>query len=281
MKTYTGNTALITGGSSGIGLALAKQLASRGAHVWILGRDQGKLDKARQDLLADRQSPDQQVIPIAADVSQYEQMQSALAPLFEQHGTPDMLFNSAGLTYPGEFCDLDLKIFHEMMDVNYFGTLYAARLVAPGMVQRGSGLIVNISSLVGIQGLYGYSTYSPSKFAVVGLSDVLRYEMKPKGIQVAVVFPSDTITPQLAFEENLKPPVLKALSETNNKPVSADVVARNILREVERGRYYILPGFDAKFWYFIYRLFPGDSMYRVVDLLMAQARRKVAKNDGR
>lgn len=281
MKTYTGKTALITGGSSGIGFELAKQLAGAGAHLWILARDPGKLEVAQQELLKARMSPDQQVITLPADVSQYEQMENMLAPLFQQHGTPDMLFNSAGLTYPGEFCDLDLKIFHQMMDVNYFGTLYATRLVVPGMVQRKSGCIVNISSLVGIQGLYGYSTYSPSKFAVVGLSDVLRYELKDKGIQVSVAFPSDTLTAQLAFENNLKPPILKVLSESNTKPVPADVMAKNILREVERGRYYILPGSDAKFWYFVYRLFPGDSMYRVVDLLMAQARRKMAKHNSR
>lgn len=281
MKSYLGKTALITGGSSGIGFELAKLLASQGVHVWILARDPHKLETAQQALHSARQAPDQRIITIPADVSQYEQLQNVLAPLLHQYGTPDLLLNSAGLTYPGEFCELDLKIFHEMMDVNYFGTLYATRLVVPGMIQRKSGQIINISSLVGIQGLYGYSTYSPSKFAVVGLSDVLRYELKDKGIQVSVAFPSDTLTPQLAFESSLKPPVLKALSESNTKAVPADVMARNILREAQRGRYYILPGSDAKFWYFIYRLFPGDSMYRLVDLLMAQARRKIAKNNGR
>jgi len=281
MKSYSGKTALITGGSSGIGFELAKQLAGQGAHVWILARDPRKLETARQALLSARQSSEQRVITIPADVSQYEQLQDAIEPLMQQYGTPDVLFNSAGLTYPGEFCELDLKIFHEMMDVNYFGTLYVTRLVVPGMIRRKSGLIVNISSLVGIQGLYGYSTYSPSKFAVVGLSDVLRYELKDKGIQVSVAFPSDTLTPQLEFESSLKPPVLKVLSESNTKAVPPDVVARNILREAGQGRYYILPGSDAKLWYFIYRLFPGDSMYWVVDLLMAQARRKIAKNNGR
>jgi len=281
MRSYSGKTALITGGSSGIGFELAKQLAGQGAHVWILARDPRKLETAQQALLSARQSSEQRVITIPADVSQYEQLQDAIAPLMQQYGTPDALFNSAGLTYPGEFCELDLKISHEMMDVNYFGTLYVTRLIVPGMIRRKSGMIVNISSLVGIQGLYGYSTYSPSKFAVVGLSDVLRYELKDKGIQVSVAFPSDTLTPQLEFESSLKPPVLKVLSESNTKAVPADVVARNILREAGQGRYYILPGSDAKLWYFIYRLFPGDSMYWVVDLLMAQARRKIAKNNGR
>jgi NAD(P)-dependent dehydrogenase (short-subunit alcohol dehydrogenase family) len=124
MRSYSGKTALITGGSSGIGFELAKQLAGQGAHVWILARDPRKLETAQQALLSARQSSEQRVITIPADVSQYEQLQDAIAPLMQQYGTPDALFNSAGLTYPGEFCELDLKIFHEMMDVNYFGTLY-------------------------------------------------------------------------------------------------------------------------------------------------------------
>jgi 3-dehydrosphinganine reductase len=260
---------------------MAKHLASCGAHIWILSRDPVKLDAARQEIAAVRQSADQQVLTLAADVTDFDQLASLVEPLIEQSGAPDMLFNSAGITYPGEFTELDLEIFHEMMDVNYFGTLHAARLVVPGMKVRGSGQIVNISSLVGIQGLYGYSAYSPSKFAVTGLSDVLRYELKPFGIQVSVAFPSDTETPQLVFENKHKPLLLKVLSESNTKVVSPEVMAGYILREVERGRYYILPGSDARFWYFVYRLFPGDSMYRVVDLLMAQARRKIAKNNGR
>ncbi|MBE0697383.1 MAG: SDR family NAD(P)-dependent oxidoreductase, partial [Anaerolineaceae bacterium] len=134
------------------------------------------------------------------------------------------------------------------------------------------------SSLVGIHGLYGYSAYAPSKFALRGLSDVLRYELKPYGIQVSVVFPSDTITPQLDYENKHKPPILKALSESNTKPVSAESVAEKTIRAIKRGKYMILPSSDGVMWFIAYSLLPGDIMYRMVDLLMVQARRKAGKD---
>jgi 3-dehydrosphinganine reductase len=278
MKSFDGKNALITGGSSGIGLALAKLLANEGANIWLLGRDPQKLDNACKEVTSACRDNNQQVQTIQADVSDKAGIDRALSGLTSQIGAPDLLINSAGITHPGVFEQMDLSYHRDNMEINYFGTLYATMAVVPGMIKRKSGHIVNISSLVGIHGLYGYSAYAPSKFALRGLSDVLRYELQPYGIQVSVVFPSDTETPQLDYENKHKPPILKALSEANTKPVSAASVAEKTLRAVKKGRYMILPTSDGLMWFVAYCLLPGDIMYRMVDLLMVQARRKAGKD---
>jgi 3-dehydrosphinganine reductase len=280
MQTLNGKTALITGGSSGIGLAIAKQVAAMGANVMIMARDHAKLEKACTEIAAARQSTTQQIKIIAADVSCYEQVNEAVAQAVNGSGVPDMLVNSAGITYPGYFQDLNLQIFRDMMEVNYFGTLYITKMLVPGMIERRSGMIINLSSIVGLHGLIGYSAYSASKSAVMTLSDALRHDLRPFGIQVSVAFPTDTITPQLEFESKRKPEVLKVLTDENNTPVPPEDVARNILSAALKGRYFILPTTDARLLYLLTRLFPGESLYKLVDFLVGRARNKIAKNNG-
>ena len=108
----------------------------------------------------------------------------AVIQVSEKSGPPDLLVNSAGVAHPGYFQELDLNIFHWMMEVNYFGTVYMTKEVIPSMLKRGSGYIVNISSMAGFVGTFGYTAYGGSKFAVRGFSDVLRAEMKIHGIGV-------------------------------------------------------------------------------------------------
>jgi 3-dehydrosphinganine reductase len=279
-KSFTGKIALVTGGSSGIGLEMARLLAAEGASLWLLARDPRKLAAACTALAPSAPHPGQFIDSISVDVSSSKSVHAAAAQVLSR-GAPDLLVNCAGITYPGEFDDLPLERFRELMEINYFGTLYVIKAFLPAMLQRGSGAIVNVSSLAGLHGLYGYSAYSASKFALSGLTDALRYELKPRGIQVSIAFPSDTQTPQLAFEEPLKPPVLRALTESNNKPVPPQQVAQSILDGVRKGRYFILPTADSRLLYAVTRLFPGEGLYRLVDGLMAQARRKVAKDNRR
>lgn len=278
MKNFDGKGVLITGGSSGIGLALAKELVMKGANTWLLARSLDRLEEARLQLQQFAVKPSQKIGIIQADVANYQQLETAVLSLIDQAGVPDLIINSAGITHPGLFEEMDLAIHRSNMEINYFGSLYLTRLVVPGMKKRQSGHILNISSLVGFHGLYGYSAYAPSKFAIRGLSDALRYELKPYGIQISVAFPTDTETPQLEFENQHKPPVLKALVDSNTKPVPAGDVAKKILQGVMKDRYIILPTTDGLILYVIYSLLPGYGMYRFVDFLMDNARRKAAQN---
>ncbi len=269
---FADKLALITGGSSGIGLALAKELAAQGARVWLTGRRKDALTAARLEVeRAAGRTP--RLFP--ADVSDYAQVEALLAEITHQDGVPDLVINSAGVTHPGYVQDIPLEIFRQMMDINYFGTVNVVKAVLPGMLARRSGQIVNISSGAGFLGVFGYSAYGASKYAVRGFSDVLRAEMKPHGIRVSIVFPPDTDTPQLAYETPFKPPETKAISG-NAKVQSAEAVAAAILKGVARGRYIILPGFDIWLFYHLNNLL-GNAVYPLMDWMVADARRKKSK----
>jgi len=124
-------------------------------------------------------------------------------------------------------------VFERHMEVNYFGTLYCIRAVVPSMMARRRGTIAAISSTAGLISVFGYTAYGPSKYAVRGLCDVLRIEMKPHGVHVACIYPSDVDTPQLAGEEPYKPAETHRISGTVH-PIPPEQVADAILRGIRR-----------------------------------------------
>jgi len=162
-----------------------------------------------------------------------------------------------------------------MIDIDYLGTVYAVKAVLPGMLRRASGAIVTISSVAGFLGSFGYTAYGAAKYAVRGFTDTLRAELKPRGIQVSVVFPPDTDTPQLAYENQFKPFETRELAG-NLKAMSADDVAETILRGVVHGRYTIIPGFEGKFFYRLTGIV-GDLTYPIMDRMIADAKKKKVK----
>ncbi len=274
MTNFQGQTVLITGGSSGIGLALARLLAQQGACVWLLARRQEALEQALEVVrsVSPNGAASRSGI-LSADVSRPEEVARAVERMRAEAGVPHLLINSAGIARPGYAHELPLDVYRAMMEVNYFGTLHVIQAVLPGMLARGQGHIVNISSLAGIIGVFGYAAYGASKFAVTGLSDVLRAELKPRGIRVSLVLPPDTDTPQLAAEQPYKPAETKALSSTSGL-LSAEQVAAETLRGIARGRYLILPGTESKFVYWLSRL-SGTGQYALLDFLLARARRSL------
>jgi 3-dehydrosphinganine reductase len=267
--------AIITGGSSGIGLAIARQLVSEGTSVCLLARHEDKLEAAKAELSQHKTDKNQAVDILQCDVTDFVCLKSKLAAYVDEHDLPDLVVNSAGVTYPGYFQELDVEIFHWLMNINYYGTLHVLKVLVPGMIERGSGTILNISSQAGFAGVFGYSGYSASKYAVRGFSDVIRSELKPLGIQVSVAFPPDTETPQLAFEEPLKPYETRFIAGAT-KIKSAEDVAGDILRPLKKGKYIIIPGFDGKFVYHVLGLI-GNLVYPLVDLLVRIAQKKKAK----
>jgi len=272
MKIKNFKLALITGGSSGIGLALARSLAQEGISLCLLARDEIKLDQAKTELQALTTHKDQQITTISCDIRNFDELKQHLETWTNEAGVPDLVINSAGVTYPGYFEDLEIETFHWLMDVNYFGTLHILKYLLPKMMQRGSGSVVNISSQAGFIGVFGYSGYSASKYAVRGFTDVLRAEMKPHGIRFHVVYPPDTQTPQLEFEKPLKPEETKALTGTSSL-LTADQVAQDILKGVETGRYVIIPGFEGKVLFRLANLL-GNLTYPIMDWMIRRAQRE-------
>jgi 3-dehydrosphinganine reductase len=231
VTTIAGSHVLITGGSSGIGLATAALAARGGARVSLVARDPGKLDDAAAQV-------GMGTLTVSADVTDASAVAAAVAAATAQHGPVDVLVTAAGLAHPGYFVELDDAVFREQMDVDYFGTLHAVRAVTPAMVSRGRGHLVLVSSTAGLVGVFGYSAYAPAKYAVRGLAETLRPELVHHGITVSCVYPPDTLTPGFEAENALKPPETVKISEAI-KPRDAGQVARAIVKGIEKDRLVI------------------------------------------
>ena len=223
----------ITGGSSGIGLALAHQCVARGASVSILARDPARLEAAHRRLVP--RAPGARVAHAAADVTDPDALRTAIDELVATLGPVDVLVTSAGYARPGHFLELDDVVFREQMEVDYFGTLHAVRAVVPSMVGRRRGHLVLVASTVAFVGIYGYSAYAPAKHAVRGLAETLRPELKPYGIVVACAYPPDTATPGFDRENEVKPEVTRKISGAI-MPRPASAVAAAIVKGIERDR---------------------------------------------
>ncbi len=269
--SFQGRSVLMTGGSSGMGLALAQLLAEEGANVWLVARHSDTLAAACRSL---HTSEGQKHGMFAADVSNPKRVQAAVEHVQREAGVPDVLINCAGAAHPGYVQELPVETFHEMMDLNYFGTIYMVKALLPAMLERGSGQIVNVSSMAGFVGAFGYTAYGASKYAVRGFSDVLRLEVKPLGIRVSLVFPPDMDTPGLANENKTKP--FETFAAASTKALPPQAVAKSTVAGMRRGQYIILPGMDAQILYRLMFLV-GNAIYPIMDGMIADARKKKMK----
>jgi 3-dehydrosphinganine reductase len=268
-----GKLAIVTGGSSGIGLALARQLTEMGAQVVLVARDAERLEAARGSLKPVEAGSH---LAFSADIRDVEQVKRMAEQVLEQVGVPDLLINNAGAAHPGYVHELGLDIYHWLMDVNYWGALYVTRAFLPGMMERRSGQIVNVVSTAGFAGVFSYTAYSASKFALRGFSESLRAEMKPYCITVSLVYPSDTDTPQLAYEDQYKPAELvEMLSAISFSPYPPEVVAERILKGVEKKKQIIITDAGNKALYAIVHYL--NLAYPVQDFLLNRALKKLGK----
>nr|GEW95346.1 3-dehydrosphinganine reductase TSC10A-like [Tanacetum cinerariifolium] len=226
----------ITGGSSGIGLALAKHSASEGARVTILARDLHKLQEAKTSI---RLSTGIDVGVISADVTDYEAVKEAV----ESVGPIDVLICNQGVFVAHEIEKQEIKEVKEMIDVNLIGTFNLVKAALPGMKNRTDRKPVSIafmSSQAGQVGIYGYTAYSASKFGLRGLAEALQQEVIADDIHVSLIFPPDTDTPGFA-EENKRKPRLTSIIAASSGAMQADEVAKKALNGIISGSFFV-PG---------------------------------------
>jgi len=254
-KEFSGKIAFITGGSSGIGLACAELLAARGADVAVFARGREQLDKALAKIELHRVTQIQRFLAVGLDVSRREQVETVLNKAVADLGAPDILINSAGVSFPQRFEDIPYAKFDEIVHINLHGTWNTISILLPYMKKNG-GYIVNVSSVAGYIGVYGLSAYSASKFAVLGFSEALRSELKRVNISISVLCPPDVDTPMLERSNKIKPEETKAISSSASlmKPID---VARYVVAGMGRGQFLILPGSGTRYTYIMKRLFPG------------------------
>ena len=176
-------------------------------------------------------------------------------------GVPDVLINMAGIGGAAQLVDMEFETFDRMIKINLYGTRNIVEAVLPAMLARGNGKIVLVGSMGGIIPVYGYTAYGSSKFAVVGLAQCLRYELKPLGISVACFCPGEVETPGLAAERKTLHPASAALKKIGGTiPVEAAV--RGLVKGIEHDEAMIIPGWKVKFTYWMHRITPDQGVER-------------------
>eukprot|EP00948_MAST-09A_sp_MAST-9A-sp1_P002810 g2810.t1 len=239
LRSVKGKHVFITGGSSGIGKALAVSFLQRGANVTIAARTASKLDRAIKDIHEQFGRTTLPIHAVAMDTTKVEDVKKSLDTAEKLHGIPvTFLVACAGTAKPGYFISQPLDDFEFTMKLNYLGTVLVCREVASRMIQRGDqGSITCVSSGAGLIGFIGYSSYSPTKFAVRGFAEAIRNELKGFGIHVHLSFPPDTETPGFAKENETKPKECKEVFD--DPPYSAASVAESMVNGIMKGLFHL------------------------------------------
>ena len=186
IRRISGTAVVITGATSGIGREAALQFADAGARVVVAGRREERL----KELVSEIEAKGGEALAVRADVADQSQVDHLIETAFEKFGRVDTLVNNAGVALAAKFETQTLEDFRRLMDVNFWGAVYACRAVVPRMkTQSGGGVIINISSILGKRGMPFETAYCASKFALAGFSESLRVELMTESIDVVSVFP--------------------------------------------------------------------------------------------
>jgi short-subunit dehydrogenase len=231
-----GKTVVVTGASSGIGRAVALEMARRGANVVLGARRTDRLEIVAAECGALGVT----ATAVAADVTRPEDCRR----LISEAGRVDVLVNNAGFATFDSVAEANAGELRSMMDTNYFGTVNCIQAVLPQMLERGDGSIVNVASICGIMGYARMGGYCATKFAIVGMTEALRDEVIGRGVRVALVCPGTTDTEFFVKAEKGKMPGASRLILA----VKPQRVARAVCDAAEDGRYRrILPLFAAMY----------------------------------
>jgi 3-dehydrosphinganine reductase len=198
---------------------------------------------------------------------------AALAERVEAElGGLDLVVNNAGVARPGRAEELEDAVYVDAIETNYLGAVRLTQAFLPGMLSRGRGHVAFVSSLAGVLGVFGYTAYGASKFALTGYAEALRQELVPRGLGVTIIFPPDTDTPQLAAEAPYKPPETRALAG-DSAPLSPQRVAAALVDAIAAGRFHAYADLNSRLLLVAQRLAPG-LVRRLMDRTVASARRR-------
>jgi len=251
---------IITGGSSGVGKILAERLVKKGATVALMARDKKKLANVKEKLIS-MASGNQKIEAYSCDVSDDKSVNATFKKITANIGGPDILINSAGILREGYFDNKPLATFREVMGINFFGTLHCIQSALPYFKEKKGGRIVNICSVAGLMGVFGYTAYCASKHAVTGLTHSLRAELKYQNITFHIVYPPEFDSPMVDEINTYRTEENRAIAKTLPK-LTSETVADAIIKGIEQNRYEIIPGIATKVVTKFEKLLP--SLGRVV-----------------
>lgn len=260
---------VITGGSSGIGLATAEQFASLGANLSLIARDPVKLQAAKQQLEAKFQEKIL-IETYVADVSNLPQIQEVIQEIGEKRGI-HTLINNAGVQDAQAFAFQPIESLKFVMEVNYWGAVYATKAALPYLQKAKNGQVSFVGSVGSYTGVYGYAAYGASKFAMNGLAECLRIELKPQNIGVTILFPPDTDTPLLAREQEKSPPETIAMTQGASL-MTAEAVAKKFVKGMIRNRFEVICNFESKGIRLLKILMP-QLYFKIIDGMIAKIKK--------
>jgi NAD(P)-dependent dehydrogenase (short-subunit alcohol dehydrogenase family) len=250
-RPFKDKVVAITGAASGIGLALAHQFAREGAFVALIDMDPDALARREQEL----QAAGHRAMAITCDVTDQDRCRAAIAAIIRAYGGIDVLVNNAGITQRSRFADTRIDVFHKVMAVNFFGSLYCTKAALDSLIER-RGLIIVNESVAGLTPLLGRTGYSASKHALHGLFTSLRCELREKGVHVLIVCPG-------FIKTNLQRRALGADGRITDRPQSRigkqttpESAAADIYRAAVKKKHLLVLTFMGKLGYWISRITP-------------------------
>jgi len=255
-RSFTDRHILITGASSGIGAALAKELAPHQPHLLLVARRKNQLEELADEL---QKLGAASVQTFVADVSDRNSLEAVSLHIRQTWKSLDLLVNNAVISAHGRFENHTEQMFRQIMEVNFFSAVELTRLAIPLLRSGHEPMVVNMSSILGHRGIPFNSEYCASKFALRGWSESIRPELRREGIALLLVSPGTTDT---EFFEHL---ISKQgqLPWGKSKAISPEQAARQIVRGIERGRREIFPNWRGRLFVLFNRFCPG-----LVDRLM-------------
>jgi len=259
---YAGRVVVITGGSRGLGLLMARELKKQGARLALLARNREELMRAKEDL------DGRHALAITCDVGDRAQVQQAMDIVMQHFGRIDVLVNNAGVIQVGPLQHMTYGDYHQAMNVHFWGAFHCTEAVLPHMRQRRSGRIVNIASIGGLVAVPHLAPYTASKFALVGYSNAVRAEVARDGIRVTTVCPGlmrtgSAINAQMKGRHEAEFAWFAALSSMPLLSIDARRAARKIVAAARRGEPNLTITPQARLLALLDRLMP-NALARVM-----------------
>jgi short-subunit dehydrogenase len=249
---------VVTGASSGIGEAVAREFAKKGSKVVLAARSEKRL----AEIVSELRTIGCEASYVTTDVSIEEDCRNLINKTVEKYGPIDILVNNAGISMRASFIDVEMKVLHRLMDVNFWGTVYCTKYALPYLIeQRGS--LVGVSSVAGFHGLPGRTGYSASKFAMHGFLETVRIENLKKGLHVMIIAPGFTSTEIRKHALTANGAEQGESPRDENRLTSPEYVAKWVLKGIVKKKRNKLLTWDGRFTALLQRIVPTlvDSAY--------------------